>query len=1088
MTKTLRFRIVFVLMLFSGALWAQTRTVSGKVTMADDGSAAPGVNVVLKGTTNGTTTDGDGNYKLSLPNEGGTLVFSFIGLATQEVIVGDRTIVDVSMTSDTKQLSEVVVVGYGSTTKEAYTGTAKVVSADNISKKNVPNISRALMGEVAGVQVLNTSGQPGTIATVRIRGFGSANGNRDPLYVVDGVPLTEISVVNSINPSDIESTVVLKDATATAIYGTRGANGVILINTKSGKGTNSYVELDAQVGTNFAALPRYSVIKSPDQYIGLGWESIYNEGVIKGATAVPDPTAYANSRLFGNAGIANNYNMWLYNGAPATGAQLIDPTTRTVNSGITHKYTPEDWGKYAFKPAQRNQFDVKFGGSNSKTNYYTSLGYLGDKGYSINSNYNRFTARFNLNHEVYKWLRTAMNVGFNRSEQNYNGQSNDSGSIFWFADNNPSIYPLFLKDPATGQNVPDPIFGGSQFDYGIGRGFGALTNSVGDATYDINRNVRYEVNGNFAINFDIIKGLTSENRFGFQYYDNKQINRGNKFYGNSASQNGDLYNQITQMGSYNLLNLLRYQKTFGDHNLQVMAAHEATNYESQILQLDKYNLVDPNILDYNNGIVTNPISGYTNSYSLESYFGQATYDYKGTYFFSGSVRSDGSSRFPNNKWGTFGSVGGGWIVSNENFMKNQSILNFLKLKASYGITGDQGANSSAGYYPGYDLYDVNNLNNKPAFSFSSKGNPNITWETSKMFQAGIEFNMGKYLTGTFDFYQKNTSNLFFTRGVGASAGYSTILVNDGNLRNQGFEFDLTGHILKTKDYFIDLGLNGDIFNNKLTKMPIDPATGKEKVIDNSSDPSGLYGWSTGHSIYDFYIRESAGVKSSTGQAQWTQYYNDVNGNGVVDPGEAITSLAPFQAANPSLPEGQLKTTTTTTFSSGTLVYSGKSAIPKVKGAINLRAGYKGIELSVQMLYSFGGYGFDAAYQSLMHSGKVGSNNWSTDILNRWQKDGDATDVPRLSNGQDASQNGTSTRFLVKSDFLLLNNVRLMYTFPTGLISSLKIKSASIWISGDNLWTHSKRQGYNPFISQDGRSSQYTYAPLSTISGGIKVKF
>jgi len=1084
MRKILRLNIVVALMLFTSMAWSQTRTISGKVTSSEDGAAAPGVNVVFKGTTSGTTTDAEGKYSLTVPDGATTLVFSFIGLKTEEVEIGDRTIIDTQMKSDLTQLSEVVVVGYGSTTKEAYTGTAKVVSADNVAKKNVPNVSRALMGEVAGVQVLNTSGQPGTIATVRIRGFGSANGNRDPLYVIDGVPLTEISIVNSINPSDIESMTVLKDATATAIYGTRGANGVILINTRTGKGTNSYVEVNAQVGTNFAALPRYSVIKDPDRYIGLGWESIYNEGVIKGATAVPDPTAYANSRLFGNAGISNNYNMWLYNGAPATGGQLIDPVTRTVvSTGITHKYTPEDWGKYAFQAAARNQYDLKFGGSNTKTNYFTSLGYLGDKGYSINSDYKRFTARFNLNHEVYKWLRTAMNVGFNRSESNYNGQSTDSGSIFWFVDNNPSIYPLFLKDPTTGQNVPDPIFGGSQFDYGVGRGFGALTNAVGDATYDINRQIRYEVNGNTEINFDIIKGLTSENKFGFQYYDNKQINRGNKFYGNSASQNGDLYNQITQMGSYNILNLIRYQKAFGDHNIHVLAAHEATNYSSQVLQLDKYNLVDPNILDYNNAIVTNPISGYTNSWSLESYFSQATYDYKGTYFFSGSVRSDGSSRFVNNKWGTFGSIGGGWIVSNENFMKNQNILSFLKLKASYGVTGDQGPN----FYPGYDLNDVNNLNNKAAFSFSTKGNPNLTWETSKMTQVGIEFGLGKYLTGTFDFYQKNTTNLFFTRGVGASAGYSSILVNDGALRNQGFEFDLMGHILKTKDYFVDLGINGDIFNNKLTKMPIDPATGQQKILDNTSGGS-LYGWSTGHSIYDFYIRESAGVKSSTGQAQWTQYYNDLNGNGVVDAGEAIVSLTPFLAANPSLPAGQLKKTTTTTYSSGTLVYSGKSAIPKVKGAVNLRAGYKGIELSVQMLYSFGGYGFDGAYQSLMHSGKVGSNNWSTDILNRWQKDGDVTDVPRLSDGQDASQNGTSNRFLVKSDFLLLNNVRLMYTFPTGLISSLKIKAASIWISGDNLWVHSQRKGYNPFISQDGQSSQYTYAPLSTVSGGLKVKF
>lgn len=1083
MRKILQLKIVATLMLFTSMAGAQTRTVSGKVTSAEDGSALPGVNVVLKGTTTGTSTDVDGKFNFAVPDGGGTLSFSFVGLKTQDIEIGDRTVIDVALTPDVNQLSEVVVTGYGSSTRQAFTGTAKTVSSESISKKNVPNVSRALMGEVAGVQVLNTSGQPGTVATVRIRGFGSATGNRDPLYVLDGVPLTDASSLNAINPTDIETTTVLKDASATAIYGTRGANGVILLNTRSGKGANSYVEVDAQSGTNFAALPRYNVIKSPEQYIGLSWESVYNAGNILGKT---DPTAYANTHLFSGSGIDPAYNMWQYNGAPATAAQLIDPSTRTVNtSGITRLYNPESWGNYAFQAASRNQFDVKFGGSNNKTNYFTSVGYLGDKGYSINSDFKRFTARFNLNHEVYSWLHTAMNVGFARTETNFNGQSNDSGSIFWFVDNIPSIYPLFLKD-ATGKNVPDPVFGGSQFDYGgygSGRGFGALTNPIGDATYDVNRTTRYEVNGNFSANVNILPGLTSENRFGFQYYDNKQVNRGNKFYGNSASQNGDLFNSISQLGYYNILNLVRYQKTYGDHNVEIMAAHEATESQTQVLNLDKYNLVDPNILDYNNAVVTNPITGYTNSYSLESIFGQVTYDYNNKYFFSGSLRRDGSSRFVKNKWGTFGSIGASWMISNEDFMQKQTIFSLLKLKASYGIMGDQGPN----YYPGYVLFDVNNVNNKAALSFNSKGNPDLTWETSKMFQTGVEFGIGKYLTGTFDFYQKNTTNLFFTRGIGASAGIPSILVNDGALSNQGFEFDVTGHILKTKDYFINLGINGDIFNNKLTKMPIDPATGKQKILDNTSGGS-LYGWSVGHSIYDFYIRESAGVNPTTGQALWTEYYNDTNGNGVLDSGEGIASLADFQAANPSLPANQLKKTTTTSYANGTLSYSGKSAIPKVKGAVNLSGGYKGIEINVQMLYSFGAYGFDGAYQSLMHSGQAGSNNWSTDILSRWQKDGDITNVPRLSNNLDVNQNGTSTRFLVKSNFLLLNNVRVTYNLPSSVVSSLKIKSASIWVSGDNLWIHSQRKGYNPFISQDGRSSIYTYAPLSTVSGGIKVKF
>ncbi len=324
--------------LLSAELRAQNRTVSGVVTGAEDGAPLPGVNVVIKGTTEGTATDADGKYSLSVPSSESILVFSFIGLKSQEVTVGNRSAVDVQMETDVSQLSEVVVVGYSTTTRQAFTGTAKVVDADNLFRKSVSNVSKALAGEVAGVQVINTSGQPGTEATIRIRGFGSVNGNRSPLFVVDGVPFT--GSLNSINPADIESTTVLKDAAATAIYGSRGANGVILINTRTGKGKDSFVEVEGQFGTNMSLLPRYDVITSPEQYIGLSWEAMYNEGVGSGET---DPTAYANANLFSANGIDPRNNMWNV----ANGGELIDPVTRTVKPGVTRKFDPERGEDYA---------------------------------------------------------------------------------------------------------------------------------------------------------------------------------------------------------------------------------------------------------------------------------------------------------------------------------------------------------------------------------------------------------------------------------------------------------------------------------------------------------------------------------------------------------------------------------------------------------------------------------------------------------------------------------------------------------------------------------------------------------------------
>jgi TonB-linked SusC/RagA family outer membrane protein len=897
------------------------------------------------------------------------------------------------------------------------------------------------------------------------------NGNRDPLYVVDGVPFT--GNLNSINPADVESTTVLKDAAATAIYGSRGANGVILINTRNGRGKDSFIEVDGQSGSNFSLLPRYDVIRSPEQYIGLSWEGLYNQGVALGNA---NPEAYANARLFSTAGIDPDYNMWNV----ANGGELIDPATRTVRPGVTRRYNPENWEDHAFQASSRNEVNVKFGGSNEKTHYYSSFGYLKDVGYSINSDFQRFSGRLNLTHEVKKWLNTSVNFGYAKTKTNRGGQSDDSGSIFWFVDNNPSIYPLYMKD-AEGKDIEDPIFGGPRFDYGeAGRKFGSLTNAIADATYDTQRDDRNELNGAASVNINITNGLSFENRLGLQYYNNKYVNRGNKYYGSSASQNGSIYNERSEMFSYNLLNLLRYNKTFGEHSFEVLAAHEATEYSLDYMQVSAFNLVDPNSEDFNNAVVSNPIDSYREEYSLESFFAQVSYDFKKTYFISASARRDGSSRFVKDKWGNFGSIGASWLITNEPFMKNQNIVNSLKLKASYGLIGEQ---AGIGYYPGYDLYNVDNLNNGPAFSFEVKGNPNLTWETSRMFQTGVEFSVGTFLTGAIDYYVKNTTDLIFDRRVGPSIGYALIKVNGGELRNQGLEFDLTGHILKTENAFINLTVNGEILKNKITHMPIDPATGREKLID----PQGNYGWGAGRSIFDFYMREWAGVDSNDGRGTWTVYYQDLNADGQFNTGEQITSLPTFLDANPDL-EGSIKKSTTKTYSQATQMYIGKSAIPKVRGAINLSGGFKGIELSVQMLYSIGGYAYDGAYAGLMSNGLIGGNNWHTDIANRWQQPGDVTDVPRISNNQDANVGSVSSRFVTKASYLVLNNVRLGYNIPSSILGSLKINTASIWVSGDNLWLKSKRDGFNPSTAEAGSSDTYRYSPLSTISAGLKVKF
>jgi TonB-linked SusC/RagA family outer membrane protein len=1069
MKKLFLLMVLFVFV--SGfTLLAQTIVITGTVTSAIQGEGAiPGVTVSVKGTTVGTLTDVNGEFSISVPIGATTLGFSYIGMKKREVEIAGRKVIDIVMEPDLMDLGEVVVVGYGTATKQSFVGTATTIDAKSIQSKSISDISQSLAGEAAGVQVINTSGQPGTSATIRIRGFGSVNGNRSPLYVVDGVPYD--GSINAINPNDIESTTILKDATATAIYGSRGANGVILITTKAGKAGQSVIEVDIKRGVNVSFLPRNSTIKSPEQYIALSWEAMYNKGV---ATGVASPENYANTNLFGSSGIDPKYNLW-----NATGANLIDPATRSLIAGVTRKYNPENWEDYGFQNSSRTEANVSFRGGSETMKYYTSFGYLDDIGYIINSDFKRYTVIMNVQNIIRPWLTTNAKLNFAGTETNNNGQSSDSNSIFWFVDNLPPIFPLFLRD-TNGAIVTDPIFGGNQYDYGVGRSFGALTNSIADAHFNKSNGKQNQGSGNFSANIKITESLRLENTIGGQFSDNKYVSLDNPFYGSAAGQGGYVYRTDAQLFSYNVLNLLRFKKSFANHHVEALVAHEINSWEQKFSNAQKSKMVHPDIDDLANFvIVAAPPTSYTDKVNLESYFGQFNYDYRNKYYLTLSARRDGTSRFiGNNKWDNFGSAGLSWVLTEEPFMKSLNFLNFLKYKVSYGITGEQ---AGVGYYPAYNTFDVSNLNNEISISSRDIGNPDLTWEKSKMFQTGFEFGLGQYLEGSLDYYMKNTNNLLFDRRVGPSVGYALITVNDGVLRNSGVEFNLTAHILNKSDYGLDITLNGDRIWNELVTMPVDPATGLPKVLDIQ----GNFGRAEGYSLFDFYVRDWAGVDPADGKAMWYQYYYDTNGNGVLDTGEGISSLFEYQHENPN---NAISKTVTKTYANATQKFIGKSAIPKLRGAVRLNGHYKGIEASAQFIYSLGGYAYDAAYAILMNNDNIGGNNWSTDILDRWQKPGDITNVPRLSNNYDTNVNSSSTRFITSSNFLALNNVRIGYTFPSNLTEKIKISSLNVFVSGDNLFLLSARAGFNPSTSEAGTSDMYMYSPLSTFTMGLNVKF
>ncbi len=1078
--------ILLAFFMLVGFVVQAQQKITGTVTGAEDGLPIPGVSIYVKGNqTLGTATNIDGQYTLTVPEDAQVLVFSSVGMQDMEIAIEGRTVIDAVMQAETLEMDEVVVIAYGTTTKESFTGTAAKVDAEKLEAKNVSNVTQALSGEVAGVQVINSNGQPGSSANIRIRGIGSINGSREPLYIVDGVPLQ--GDINAISPTDIASMTVLKDASATAIYGSRGANGVVIITTKKGSRGDGTIEVDVKRGVNMRLWPGYDVYESPEAFVEKGWSALRTQAFLIGEDGgnygYATPEDYANAYLFtgsaSNPGLHSGYNMW-----NADGDELINPATGQFNSGISRRYTPEKWEDVIFQDANRTEASLRLSGGNESSTYYTSFSYLDDEGYYLNSDFERITGRVNVTHNVKEWLKGSMNMNFMNSKSNYGGgQDEDSNNGFWLVDNMPPVYPVYGRD-AEGNKIIDPVLGTPVFDfgddtYGIRR-FASLTNAAATSTYDVVTQENNQVSGKGSLEARFLKNFTVSSDFGMEYLHTAYDELGNPFYGGSAEQGGSIYKVKGEYMTYTITNMLRYSNKFGDHNVSAFVAQEASSYEYKRLAAFKSKLADPFGMELNNAVVSSPSSSYTIDRTLESYFGQVLYDYDNRYFLQGVVRRDGSSKFINNKWGTFGSVGGAWLISNESFMESFGFLNTLKLKASYGIIGEQGG---IGSYAGYDLFSINNLNDELSFAFDEKGNKDLTWEEAEMLQVGLEFEMFKRISGSIDYYRKNTNNLLYPKRVSPSSGYAIIQVNDGEMLNSGLEVVLNAELYKGNELSINAGFNAAFEHNEITHMPIDNATGQEKVIDQD----GLYGRTVGRSLFDIYTREWAGVNPDNGAAQWYKYVN------VLEDGtrDDIRDWATYMANNEI---GTIEKEVTSDYSEATEKYIDKSPIPTVRGSFNLNASYKGFAVTALFNYSLGGYGYDFNYATLMHDGQVGSNNWHKDIEGAWKQPGDITDVPAITGGLTSTgvnysnANRTSDRFVTKTDYLALNNVRLSYNFNKNLLDKIGLKGLRLFVSGDNLWVSTKRDGFFPNTSEVGASSRYQYVALTSFTGGINIKF
>ena len=1065
-----RFAIVMAGTLLSAGALAQS-TVRGTVVSQDDGLPVVGATIRVEGTKTGTVTDIDGNFSVAVPSGGKKLLIEYIGMESKSVAAKDG--MTVRLVSSEKDLDEVLVVAYGKQKRSAFTGSAGVVSADELKDRIVSNVTNAMSGQVAGVQVLNGNGQPGSDATIRLRGIGSVSSSNDPLIILDGVPYE--GNISSINPTDIASLTVLKDAASNAIYGARGANGVVLITTKQGNSSEAKVTFDAKWGTNSRAIPQYDVITSPGEYYETMFRSLYNSKAYHGSTAA-DAYAYANSALFDVENGGLGYRIYTVpDGENLIGTNFkLNPNATLGYTDGQYYYTPDDWYKEAISSNLRQEYNATVSGKTDRMNYYASVGYLDDNGIVTNSSFKRYSARVNADYQAKKWLKVGTNMAYAYSDnQSPYGQTSDNwgstGNLFYIVNSIAPIYPLYVRN-ADGSIMINSGNGKKTYDSGTNTSFRRPSlsgNAVRDLDYNSYHDYRDLFTGKWYANITPIEGLTLTANIAA----NIQNDRYNYLYspfGSNISTDGAVSVMSTRSMSVNNQYLAQYQRLFGGvHNVDFLLGYEQFRLRDQYMGASNTHMYSPFIgeLDNAGSDTDKSLSSYTNKYMSEGVFARAQYDYDGKYFFSASFRRDASSRFSkDNRWGNFGSVGAAWLLTKEDFMKGLKWVNTLKYKVSWGVQGNDNilySDNTPNYYAYRDQYSMTYNNGSYSLVMKYKGNKDLTWETSYSFNTGFEFELlGRRLNGSFDFFYRKTDDLLFNNPVPVSSGITTgsIPINAFNVSNTGFELDVNGIILKTKNLEWSANLNVTHYKNKILKLT-------DELDAQGGQKGSYYIRRVGGSLYESYLKRFAGVDPDNGQAL---YY--------VDPDNGDWS-------------------TTSDYSAAQLSDCG-DILPKVYGGFGTTLKAYGFDLTASFSYQLGGKFYDGTYQSFMHNGGSGMQgfNWHKDILNAWTPENRYTDVPRLD-ASDACYQYDSDRYLTSSDYLSINNITLGYTFPKSLVEKIGIGGLRVYVSGDNLGVISARKGLDPRASfglgsstHDSGASQSSYSVMKSIVGGISLTF
>lgn len=1053
-----------------GLAFAQLQTFNGVVLSETNGEPVIGASVQVKGTTQGTITDFDGKFSI-IADKGGILVVSFIGMRTMEVPVAQD--LKIVLSENTSELDEVMVVAFGTTTKKSFTGSASVVKSDDIVKRQTSNVTNSLSGQVAGVQGVSTDGAPGAVTKIRIRGIGSMNADNSPLYVVDGVPADD-NTIATLNNNDIESITVLKDAASNALYGARGANGVVLITTRRGNTQDAQITVDAKWGSNSREVPTYSVMTDPGMYYETFYQGLYNSQYLAGQSSAYSHE-YANTYLLDPKNGGLGYQVYTV----PTGQRLIgrngklNPNATLGYNDGSNYYLPDSWYGELFNSSNlRQEYNLSVSGSTDKINYFASAGYLDDSGIIENSDYQRFTTRVNVDYQAKKWLKIGTSMSYAHADQKYptdqtsDNAASSSGNLFFVSNFMAPIYPLYIRN-ADGSIAHDAN-GYTMYDYGDGasvaagtqRPFMSQSNPASAIALDKSKYTNDMFTGKWYATIEFYKGLKATANVGVNYFGSRYQQTTNPYYGQYATSGGLAYVESDRYLIVNQQYLLTYNNRFaGLHNVDLLLGYENYQYTESAVYGQKTKLFSPDIAEVSNAILSPLTGSLTHHYATQGILAQAKYDYDSKYYFSASYRRDASSRFAKeHRWGNFWSVGAAWDINSESWMEPaQDVVNLLKLKASYGAQGNDNLLTSDGkvnYYLYTDQYDVSESNGAFATTLTYKGNNDLTWETSYNLNVGIDFALfDERLSGTVEGFQRRTVDMLYYKPVPSSLGYSTLPVNIGSVSNAGLDLELHGVPVRTKNVTWTIFANMTYFKNKI--LQLSPELNGQWI-------SGNYIYKEGESLYNFYIRKYAGVDPATGKSLWYQDITDAEGNVT---GQTVTDV----------------------WSNATQYETG-DILPKVYGGFGTSLDAYGLDFSVSFAYQLGGRIYDDGYRALMHSGNssFAGQNWHTDILNAWTPENTDTDVPRVD-AADLYTNSSSDRWLISSNYLNLQNITLGYTLPAKWTRKIKVEKLRIYGVADNVALVSARKGLDPRQSYT-TSSMNTYASMRSISGGISITF